>query len=478
MMPRQLEETDVLIAGAGIAGMSAAYEAAGAGLRVVVVEAFEEPGGASAISGAASCIVGTPVQEARGVADSVDLALQDWARAGGPTADLEWARRYLADSRREVYEWCEDLGIQWDGLGRPEANSVPRGHRPSGGGGAITRAVTEAALARGVKLVTSTSVVALIREGDAIGGAVLSHEGSDQAVRAGAVVMATGGFVNNHSLLRKYAPAVRSLRRFLSGGAPQANGAGHEVLEATGADFAFLENIWIYPDGSPNPHDRGGQRAVLVRGGGKVEVWLNERGERFHNEALTGGASGSPAIIAQPGNHCWAIFDRATAATVDLRDDGWYGSSQNPNRPRIEWFFATSEYVRRADSIAELARTVGLPEDKVGAEVEEFNAGRDRFGRDLSQVRPIATPPFYAVEYMPTIQKNLGGVKTDLECRVLSGGQPLQGLYAAGELAGMAGGHINGSAAIENTMFAPSLYSGRVAGRAVAAYLARTPAAV
>jgi uncharacterized protein len=318
----------------------------------------------------------------------------------------------------------------------------------------------------------------LTRHGDVVNGVVLAHNGRETHLQAGAVVMATGGFVNNHDLLRKYAPAVRPLRRFLSGGAPQANGTGHDVLEGISADFSFPENIWIYPDGSPNPHEPSGQRAVLVRGGGKVEVWLNERGERFHNEALTGGASGSPALIGQPGNHCWAIFDRTTAAAVDLRDDGWYGSSQNPNRPRIEWFFDTSEYVHRAGSIAELARVIGLPGETVCTELAAFNAGQDRFGRDRRGVRPIAHPPFYAVEYMPTIQKNLGGVRTDLECRVLSNGQPIAGLYAAGELAGMAGGHINGSAAIENTMFGPSLYSGRVAGRAVASRLAGRTSAV
>jgi succinate dehydrogenase/fumarate reductase flavoprotein subunit len=283
-------------------------------------------------------------------------------------------------------------------------------------------------------------------------------------------------------MLLRHAPALRGLRRFLSGGAEQARGAGHEVLAAVKADFAFLENVWIYPDGTPNPRDADGNRAVLVRGGNKVEVWLNEQGQRFHNEQLTGGASGTPALIAQPGNHCWAVFDSRTAGAVDLRDDGWYGTSQHPIRERIDWFFETSRHVRRAGSISELARLAGLPEGNVCHEVQAFNracgSGADRFGRDMSSVQPIEQAPFFAVEYMPTVQKNLGGVKTDLECRVLSGGRPVRGLYAAGELAGMAGGHINGSAAIENTMFAPSLYSGRVAGRAVAAYLARTPAAV
>ncbi len=149
---------DVLIAGSGIAGMAAAYEAAKAGLDVLVVEAWDEPGGASAISGAASCIVGTPVQEAAGVEDSVELALGDWASCGGPSADLAWAERYLSASRAEVYEWCESLGIGWEGPGRPENNSRPRGHRPVGGGGAITGAVTEAALQLGARVIASTSL--------------------------------------------------------------------------------------------------------------------------------------------------------------------------------------------------------------------------------------------------------------------------------------------------------------------------------
>ena len=208
---------------------------------------------------------------------------------------------------------------------------------------------------------------------------------------------------------------------------------------------------------------------MLVRGGGKVEVWINERGERFHNEALTGGASGSPALIAQPGNHCWAIFDsvprRPRSTCVTTVGMG----RRRAARDRIDWFFDKSEYVNQAGSIAELARHAGLPEESRVRGARAFNAGQDRFGRDMRAVRPIASPPFFAVEYIPTVQKNLGGVRTDLECRVLER-EPIPGLYAAGELAGMAGGHINGSAAIENTMFGPSLYSGRVAGRTAAAY--------
>lgn len=420
--------------------------------------------------------MGTPLQEAAGVKDSVELALEDWVRSGGPSADLEWARRYLANSRREVYDWCEALGIAWDGPKLAANHRLPRGHRPRRGGTAITAAVTAAALRLGVVCLTSTRLIGLLAESGGVAGAVLVRDGAEREVRAGAVIMATGGFANNRAMLLERAPVLRGVRRFLCGGAPQATGSGHRVLQAVGADFTNLEHLWIYPDGTPNPRDASGQRGVLVRGEQKVEIWLNERAERFSNELLTDGLGGGPALLAQPGQHCWAIFDRTTAERVDLRDDPHYGLPQAADRARIAEFFATSPYVRRADSVAHLAELVGLPADQVCAEVEGFNAavaagsGREpRFGRELRGTRPIAEPPFFAVEYLPTVQKNLGGAHTDLACRVLArSGQPIPGLYAAGELAGMAGGHLSGAAALENTMFAPSLYSGRVAGRAAA----------
>jgi len=90
-----MSEADVIVVGSGVAGLSAAIEAAAAGGRVVVLEAQDWVGGASVMSGAACCLVGTPLQEANGITDSVELALADWAATGGPTADLAWARRYV-----------------------------------------------------------------------------------------------------------------------------------------------------------------------------------------------------------------------------------------------------------------------------------------------------------------------------------------------------------------------------------------------
>jgi predicted oxidoreductase len=99
---------------------------------------------------------------------------------------------------------------------------------------------------------------------------------------------------------------------------------------------------------------------------------------------------------------------------------------------------------------------------------QAFDAGLDKepgFGKSLKQSKKFDTPPYYAVQLFPLARKNFGGVKTDLRCRVLNRFfAPIPGLYAAGEVAGMAGGHINGKAGLEGTMLGPSIFSGRVAG--------------
>jgi len=144
--------------------------------------------------------------------------------------------------------------------------------------------------------------------------------------------------------------------------------------------------------------------------------------------------------------------------------------------------------VLRADvhadaTVAGLAQRAGLPPQALTATVEEFTGwirdGRShdsRFGRPLAGLRPLEAPPFFALQYFPLARKVLGGVRTDLAARVLrKDGAVVPGLYAAGEVAGMAGGHINGRAALEGTMIGPSLLSGKIAGRTAAADAAARP---
>src|ERR1700684_296869 len=143
---------DVVVVGSGVAGLCAAVEAAEAGARVAVLERDAGLGGASGMSGAACNIVGTPLQKSLGIEDDVELALADWIRTGGPTADAEWARRYLERSYADVYEWCERLGTTWAALSQPEGNSVPRVHTPAGWGRGIIEALVGRAKSLGIEI--------------------------------------------------------------------------------------------------------------------------------------------------------------------------------------------------------------------------------------------------------------------------------------------------------------------------------------
>lgn len=465
---------DLLVIGSGVAGLAAAVEAAEAGLAVQVLEAAETIGGASAMSGAACFLVDTPLQRAQGIADSVELALADWEQMGGPTADMDWARRYVTDSTQEVYQWCADLGIEWQSLGQPEGNSVPRWHLPTGWGRRIVEVLATRARELGVAFRTGIKVEELRHSSGRITGVQARFAGQETVIASSAIVVCTGGFIGRIEQVLKHAPQLQNLPRVLAGGSPTAIGLGHELLQASGAQFTHLDHIWVYPYGTPDPSDPTGARGLGIRGA-TTELWLNTEGCRFHDESLRGGHSGTKALLAQPERTAWMVFSAAEADRVMLIDNEYYGTPAGPDPEGMKQFWAESAHVRTGDDPEALARAVGLPEQAVASVIREFNAAvRSGAATDPLTGRPLAglhevTGGLIAIQLFPMAQKNLGGVRTGPECEVLStSGEPIEGLYAAGEVAGMAGGHINGRAALEGTMFGPCLYSGRIAGRAAA----------
>ena len=467
----------VVVVGSGVAGLSAAVEAAEAGAEVLVLERGDAIGGASVMSAASTSMVGTPLQHAHGIDDDVELALADWIRMGGPTADVEWARRYLERSRADVYEWCADLGIKWMALSQPEGNSVPRVHTPSGFGRGIVEALTVRATSLGVRIEVGVDVKQIVMHDGATRGVRASNAaGEELQFDARAVVACAGGFASSHDLTVEVAPQFRELPRLLSGGAPGALSYGYHLLEGAGAQFTCLDHVWTYPNGTPDPDDETGIRGVGVLGL-KGDIWLNSAGRRFVDEGNQNRVSGMKALFAQPGRTAWSIFNAAELSDVALvGNDHWGGPGGGDSAVMAE-FWRRSEFVWRADTLEELASKTGLPADAVEASVADFNsavlAGEDRDPeqqRSLSGVLPINGPALVAIQFFPVAAKTLGGVRTDLECRVLDhNGAVIPGLFAAGELAGMAGGCINGRAALEGTMFGPCLYSGRVAGAAAIA---------
>jgi succinate dehydrogenase/fumarate reductase flavoprotein subunit len=294
--------------------------------------------------------------------------------------------------------------------------------------------------------------------------------------------------VDDRERLERLVPGLSAAPRWLSGGISGARGSGLDLLTAVGADTTALDAVWCYPIGTPDPHDRSGSRGVAVRGI-QNEIWVNASGRRFHDETRRGGATGLPALLAQPGATSWGIFDDAEAANLRLLDNPHYAVGEAVNDAafapagRTRQFLRKSPYATVAPTVEALAEAAGLPRDEVVASVERFNhwvrsgvAHDPEHGRDLRGARAIERGPFIALQYFPLVQKNLGGVRTDLTARVLDrSGAVVPGLYAAGEVAGMAGGHVNGRRALEGTMLGPCIYSGRVAGAASFKEVTRSP---
>lgn len=477
MATHQSETTaDVIVVGAGGAGVSAATVAAEAGARVIVVDPADVVGGTARTAGGGTTFAGTSLQRREGIVDSPEIALEDWVAWGGETVDVEWAERYLRNSVSEVYEGLAALGITWRYVKVQDGNSVPRWHSPKGGGLAVMDVLEANARQHdAIAWRLGTRVTGLTTEGGRVVG--VATDGPDGSVefRARAVVMASGGFANNAEMVHEHAGKARGAERILLGGGVGARGEGHRVLADVGAQFVNMDAVWMRAHGTPDFEDPSGKRGLMVRGLGG-DVWLNQAGQRFHNEALRGGATGTPALFAQRPVTCWSIIDARIAATTAVADPR-YRQGTTAIRERIQYFLDTSPYVAKGDTVEEVADKAGIDSSEAAKSIANHNrwltAGLDHdpdHGRPLARLEPLDQPPYYAIQFFPLARKNLGGVRTDLDCQVLDADdRPIPGLYAAGEVAGMAGGRINGKAALEGTMFGPSIFSGRVAGRSVVA---------
>ena len=464
-------ETDVAIVGAGAAGIAAGIEARDAGARAIAFEKGAKPGGAAIISGGGCFIVGSPLQQKHGIHDTPDLAFSDWITWGGPSADEVWARYYIEHTLHDLYHWAERFGVTWVDLKVQEGNSVLRWTRAGRNGLGLMTRLIEGFLGKGGEIVPDIEITGLKRENGRVTGLEGRHAttGEPVSVRSKAVVVATGGFNSNLDMVLEHNPDLKG-HRILEGSGRGSTGTGHNFIRAAGGYLTHMDHIWFYVYATPDYRDPAQRRGLVFR---LVPgyIWVNQQGRRFHNESLSGGNSATPALMAQSPRHAWAIMDRAMSATMEVADP-YYRDGDKVVRAKVDELLDNSPFIRKADTLAGLAERMEVDAATFRATVERYNRAcaeqldtEPEFGKPLHASKAFDTPPYYAVQIFPLARKNFGGVKTDLRCRVLDRHfEPIEGLYAAGEIAGMAGGHINGRAALEGTMLGPSIFSGRVAG--------------
>jgi predicted oxidoreductase len=470
-MANSIIETDVAIIGGGGAGIPAAIEVARAGGKALVLEGAADCGGTAAISGGGCCIVGTPLQKSQGIDDTPDLAFEDWIKWGGGQADEIWARYYLEHSLHDLYHWAESCGVKWVDMKFQEGNRVLRWHRPDNNGlGLMTALIESAASIPNITIMTSTKAGKLITKGGRVAGLVATKGSEAIDIHSKTVVVATGGFNSNLEMVLEHRPEFKNFR-VMEGSGFGAKGEGHRMIGELGGYFTHMDCIWFYVYATPDYRDPQQRRGLVFR---MVPgyLWFNQQGRRFHNESRTGGASATPALLAQTPPHAWAIADTPMLAKIDVADP-YYRRGDVIDRGKVEELLNNSPFIKKADSLEELGKQCRFEDVKnFLGEVEAYNRCFDeklenesKFGKSLKGSKKFDTPPYYAMQICPLARKNFGGAKTDLRCRALNKFfEPIPGLYAAGEVAGMAGGHINGKAGLEGTMLGPSIFSGRVAG--------------
>jgi len=464
-------DADVIVVGAGIAGISAALEAAAAGARVLVIETSSVPGG-HAVRAGGFALVGTPLQVRKGLTDTPDIAYQD-LMAWGEDADPGWVRAYVENSRTEVYDWLISLGVKFAVVLDTPEDSVPRFHFARGGTAvhAVVPMLRAAYRNANIRFVMNSGAERLVRSGQAVTGIEIrnSRSGARTILRAPSVVLATGGFQSNLDMVRANwrtggPNAAPEPTQLLIGAGHEATGTGIKLAKEAGAALSRMDHQVIFVNGLTDPR----KRTHGLNTQNPAAIWVNADGRRFVNELANTKTVEAAALALSPQTH-WLIFDAQGRRRLRIRDTIWL----NP-KTIVREILDNPAVVHKAETIDELAAAAELPAGTLRNTIEHYNAavasGEDfefrRFAIDSPGPKPIAIdqPPFYAMQLFPMTRKSMGGLAIDATARVLDqAGIPIPGLYAAGELTGVAG--INGSHGGSGTFLGPCVFTGRIAGR-------------
>lgn len=476
--PQVRPEPDVLVIGAGIAGVSAALEAARAGASVVVVDMSTVGGGHAILSNGAVSIVGSPLQDSRKIADSPALAEKDFL-VRGEDNERRWVAAYVRDSKEWLYDWLTQLGVSFDNVVRPAGNSVPRLHMTKGKGLGLVEPIYRACLDHpNIRFLWATVAEDLImRNGRVIGVKVRDlRRGTRRTLNARYVIVATGGFQSNlKRVLENWPSDLPKPSRLLAGAAHSAMGSGHDLVRRVRGSISRLDHQWNYVLGLPDPRDPSRNRGLAAFN--INAIWVNAEGKRFTPE-LGDEKLALRALLNQPGGTYWNVFDEKGKGGFSITLSGW----ENLGEVR-RLVYDTPGVVLSADSLEELAAAMNVSASNLTATVSRYNElaaqGIDADFRAFTEKtfpkpKPIDTPPFYAAQFFPITRKSMGGVDVDQECRVLDTfGKPIPGLYAIGEVTGFGG--INGKAALEGTFLGPGIYMGRIAARRIAQQISAQP---
>ena len=492
-------DADVVVVGAGGAGMTAAITAAAEGKSVVILESQSMVGGNSVRATGGMNAGKTVYQdenefgESAGVEKTLKTAAEKYAdnetiTALAKTVSEQWAAyqanptgyfdsvelmeldtmiggkgindpelvETLCANSADAIDWLDEHGITLHNVSSFGGASVKRIHRPVNAEGKTVSVgsymiplLQENCEKAGVKMMLDTTATEILTDanGAAVGVKATGASGETVTVNAKAVVLATGGFGANLDMVVKYKP---ELKGFMTTNAPGIQGQGIEMAQAIGAATVDMDQIQIHPTVEANT-------AALITEGlrGDGAVLINEEGKRFIDEVGTRDVV-SAAEIAQTGSYSWLVVDQAMADASSV----------------IQGYIKKGYTVTGA-TYEELGKAMGVDAAAFAETMEKWNgyveAKNDPdFGR-TSFANPLNTAPYYAVKVTAGVHHTMGGLKINANTEVLNEkGEVIPGLFAAGEVTGGVHGanRLGGNAVADFTVF------GRIAGAAASDYAA------
>ena len=492
-------EADVVVVGAGGAGMTAAITAAGEGKSVVILESQPMVGGNSVRATGGMNAGKTVYQdenefgESAGVEKTLKTAAEKYAdnetiTALAKTVSEQWAAyqanptgyfdsvelmeldtmiggkgindpelvETLCANSADAIDWLDEHGITLHNVSSFGGASVKRIHRPVNAEGKTVSVgsymiplLQENCEKAGVKMMLDTTATEILTDanGAAVGVKATGASGETVTVNAKAVVLASGGFGANLDMVVKYKP---ELKGFMTTNAPGIQGQGIEMAQAIGAATVDMDQIQIHPTVEANT-------AALITEGlrGDGAILINEEGQRFIDEVGTRDVV-SAAEIAQTGSYSWLVVDQAMVDASSV----------------IQGYIKKGYTVTGA-TYEELGKAMGVDAAAFAETMEKWNgyveAKNDPdFGR-TSFANPLNTAPYYAVKVTAGVHHTMGGLKINANTEVLNEkGEVIPGLFAAGEVTGGVHGanRLGGNAVADFTVF------GRIAGAAASDYAA------
>lgn len=491
-------DVDVVVVGAGGAGMTAAISAAADGLKVVVVESQAMVGGNSVRATGGMNAAKTPLQDkntfgesagvektlaaAEGYADnetitalaatvseqweaykanpegyfdSVELMELD-TMIGGKGINNPELVKTLCSNTADSIVWLDSVGASLTSVGAFGGASVKRIHRPVNAegktlsvGAYIVPILEKNLQDAGVEIILNTTVDTILTDanGAACGVSGVANDGSKLTVNADAVILTTGGFGANLDMVVSYKP---ELAGFMTTNAAGIQGQGIKMAEALGAATVDMNQIQIHPTVEANT-------ASLITEGlrGDGAILVNAEGKRFFDEVSTRDKV-SAAEIAQPGSYSYLIVDQAMA------------DASNVIQGYIKKGFTT-----QGETYEELAKALGMDEAAFAETMNTWNgyveAKNDpEFGR-TSFANPLNTAPYYAIKVTAGVHHTMGGLKINPAAEVLTeDGSAIAGLFAAGEVTG----GVHGANRLGGNAVADFVVFGRIAAQSAADYVA------